>query len=47
MRISKSPEERKKEIIITAQKLFNEKGYDNTKIIDITNYMNVAKGTFY
>jgi|LGOV01.1.fsa_nt_gb AcrR family transcriptional regulator len=47
MRITKEPEERKKEIILTAQKLFQEKGYTKTTISDITSYMNVAKGTFY
>lgn len=47
MRITKEPEERKKEIILTAKKFFQEKGYNKTTISDITNYMNVAKGTFY
>jgi AcrR family transcriptional regulator len=47
MRITKEPEERRKEIILTAKKLFQEKGYNKTKVSDITSYMNVAKGTFY
>ncbi len=47
MRLSKTPEERKLEIIETANQLFNEKGFGNTSVADITRSMNVAKGTFY
>lgn len=47
MRQSKSPEERKLEIIHTAMSLFNKKGFDHTSVEDITKTMNVAKGTFY
>lgn len=47
MRITKSKEERKLEIILCAKRLFEEKGYQNTKVIDITKALDVAKGTFY
>lgn len=46
-RITKSPEERKQEIIETALKLFSEKGYNNTTIQDIAEKMNVAQGLCY
>lgn len=46
-RISKSPEERKQEIIETALLLFQEKGYENTTIQDIAQKMNVAQGLCY
>lgn len=46
-RISKSPEERKQEIIETALEIFQEKGYENTTIKDIAERMNVAQGLCY
>lgn len=46
-RIVKSKEERRLEIIITARELFNNKGYEQTSVDDITNHMGVAKGTYY
>lgn len=46
-RISKSPEERKQEIVVTALELFSKKGYENTTIQDIADYMNVATGLCY
>lgn len=46
-RITKSPDERKKEIIEVASKLFNEKGYENTAVSDIVKTINIAQGTFY
>ncbi|QQO10454.1 TetR/AcrR family transcriptional regulator [Breznakiella homolactica] len=46
-RISKSPEERKQEIITTALTLFEEKGYENTTIQDIAERMNAAQGLCY
>lgn len=46
-RISKSPEERKQEIIETALILFSEKGYENTTIQDIAEKMQVAQGLCY
>ncbi len=47
MRLTKTPEERKLEIIETANRLFEEKGFSKTTVSDITEKMNVAKGTFY
>lgn len=47
MRISKDPEARKDELIETAERLFLEKGYDNTAVADIVKAVGVAQGTFY
>jgi len=47
MRISKEPEERKKDLIDAAEALFLEKGYDNTAVSDIVKEVGVAQGTFY
>ena len=47
MRILKTPEERKAEILDTAERLFNTKGYVQTTILDILNEIGIAKGTFY
>lgn len=47
VRITKAPEERRKEIIATARKLFFEKGYEETAVSDIVKGMGVAQGTFY
>lgn len=46
-RISKSPEERKEEIIVAALDLFSEKGYENTTIQDIADRLNIATGLCY
>jgi len=46
-RVTKPPEERRKELIDTAERLFLEKGYDRTTVNDIVEEINVAKGTFY
>ena len=46
-RISLPPEERKEEILNTAERLFNEKGYNNVTVTDIINEIDVVKGTFY
>ena len=46
-RITKLPEERRKEIIDTAIKLFYEKGYEKTTISDIAKEINVAQGLCY
>lgn len=40
-------DDRKQEFMRTALKLFYEKGYENTKITDICDAMNVTKGAFY
>lgn len=47
MRIIKDPEERKVEILDTAERLFTTKGYAQTTILDILNEIGIAKGTFY
>jgi len=46
-RVTKSPEERREEIITTAQKLFITKGYAETSVGDIVKTIGVAQGTFY
>ena len=46
-RISKAPEERRQEIIDTAQRLFAERGFANCSVDLIIREMGVAKGTFY
>lgn len=46
-RITKTPEERRQEIIDTAMKVFYEKGYEKTSISDIAKEMNVAQGLCY
>ena len=46
-RITKTPEERRLEIIETAKKLFGERGYTTTPVEAIIKEMGVAKGTFY
>ena len=47
VRITKSPSERRKEFVDTAERLFLTKGYDRTTVNDIVAEINVAKGTFY
>jgi AcrR family transcriptional regulator len=47
MRVSKDPEARKDELIEAAERLFVEKGYDNTAVTDIVKAVGVAQGTFY
>ncbi len=46
-RISKDPEERRLELISAAERLFNEKGFENTSVSDIVKSIGVAQGTFY
>lgn len=46
-RTVKKPEERRVEFLLTAQKLFIEKGYYATSVDDIVGEMGVAKGLFY
>lgn len=45
--MAKTKEERRDEIIDTAGKLFEEKGYEQTQVQDIVNEIGVAKGLFY
>ncbi|MEK8127193.1 TetR/AcrR family transcriptional regulator [Paenibacillus filicis] len=47
MRVIKDPDERKSEILDTAEALFTTKGYSKTTILDILNAIGIAKGTFY
>lgn len=46
-RIVKTPDERRTELITTAQQLFFSKGYERTSVNDIVKEVGVAKGTFY
>lgn len=43
----KDPDERRREMIACAQKLFYSKGYERTTVGDIVDELDVAKGTFY
>ncbi|GAB6489007.1 TetR family transcriptional regulator [Bacillus sp. UMTAT18] len=47
MRIIKEYEERRKEILETAERLFVTKGYTKTTVNDILKEIGIAKGTFY
>ncbi|PES34292.1 TetR/AcrR family transcriptional regulator [Bacillus thuringiensis] len=47
MRIVKEYEERRKEILETAERLFFTKGYTKTTVNDILKEIGIAKGTFY
>lgn len=47
VRISKQPDERRAELLETAEKLFSERGFAYVKISDIVSAMGVAQGTFY
>lgn len=46
-RISKPPEVRRKEILDTAMRLFNEKGYEETSMADIARELGVVQGLCY
>ena len=46
-RIVKAPDERRSELIATAQRLFYTKGYERTSVSDIVQAVSVAQGTFY
>ena len=47
VRTVKDPDERRSELIASAQHLFYSKGYEKTSVSDIVNEVGVAKGTFY
>ena len=47
MRIVKTSEERKNEILDVAGELFAEKGYDNASTNDIIAKIGIARGTLY
>lgn len=46
-RTIKDPDERRSELIATAQQLFYTNGYERTAVNDIVKAVGVAKGTFY
>ena len=46
-RVIKDPEERREEIIRTAERLFLAQGYEKTSISDIVKDINVSQGAFY
>lgn len=46
-RIVKDPEERRFELLETAQRLFYESGYEKTSVQNIVDTVGIAKGTFY
>ncbi|NMC11320.1 MAG: TetR/AcrR family transcriptional regulator [Chloroflexi bacterium] len=46
-RIVKKPEERRREIIESARRLFQTKEYDNTTMQDVIDELKIAKGTIY
>ena len=47
MRIVKTAEERKNEILDVAEELFAEKGFDHASTNDIINRIGIARGTLY
>lgn len=47
MRIVKEHDDRRNEILDTAEKLFHTKGYDRCTVNDILTAIGIAKGTFY
>ncbi len=47
MRVVKTAEERKNEILDVAEQLFAEKGFDNASTNDIINRIGIARGTLY
>ena len=47
MRIVKSAEERKNELLDVAEELFAEKGFDSASTNDIINRIGIARGTLY
>lgn len=46
-RTAKDSDERRSELIATAQQLFYSKGYESTSVSDIVKAVGVAQGTFY
>lgn len=46
-RVVKQPEERRQEILDTAQALYAQQGYDATSVQAIVDAIGIAKGTFY
>ncbi|MFN3500557.1 MAG: TetR/AcrR family transcriptional regulator, partial [Pannonibacter indicus] len=46
-RVVKHPEVRRAELVLAAQALFFERGYDATSVDDIIKRSSVSKGAFY
>jgi AcrR family transcriptional regulator len=46
-RIVKEHQQRKNEILDTAQRLFYSQGYENTSVANVIEAIGIAKGTFY
>lgn len=46
-RIVKKPEDRRREIVETARRLFKTKKYDKTTMQDVVDALDIAKGTVY
>ncbi len=46
-RISKKPDERRKELVDTALGMFLDRGYEQTTVSDIVKELGLAQGTFY
>ncbi len=46
-RTVKDPDERRSELVASAQQLFFTKGYQNTSVSEIVSSVGVAQGTFY
>lgn len=46
-RVTKDRDERRRELIDVAERLFLSQGYENTGVSDIVRATNVAQGTFY
>lgn len=46
-RVTKDRDERRRELIEVAERLFLSQGYENTGVSDIVRATNVAQGTFY
>lgn len=46
-RTVKDPEERRREILEAARKMFAEKGFEATSVSDIVKSLGIAQGTFY
>jgi AcrR family transcriptional regulator len=47
VRITKQPDERRSELLDTAERLFTEHGFASVRVSDIVSAMGVAQGTFY
>lgn len=47
VRITKTPKDRKLELIDTARRLFQIKGYDKVTMQDVMDSLDIAKGTIY